>query len=101
MGDITSRDMDELANQIWVWCRNRNIFIFAHFFFFFFWPGTENEPVDFCSRHFSKATEWMLKSDIFTRLSQQLVEPNINMFASLLNARANMYPGFHSWEPSM
>ncbi|MES9906570.1 MAG: hypothetical protein ABW168_28300 [Sedimenticola sp.] len=69
----------------------RNVFISA-----FHLPGSENTQADFCSRNFSDTTEWKLKRHIFERLTEQLLQPNIDMFASRLNAQLDCYV---SWVP--
>ena len=87
MGGIASLDLDMLACDIWNWCIQRNIFISAYFL-----PGSENLEADF----FSDTTEFRLKRDIFLRLSDQLLQTNIDMFASQQNAQLHKYVSWMS-----
>ena len=85
-GSITSVDLDTLSLQIWNWCLCRNIYISAYFL-----PGSQNIEADFNSRNFSDTTEWMLKREIFLRLTAQLLQPEIDLFASMSNAQMGNY----------
>ena len=87
-GGMNSVEMDCLAKKIWEWCLERDICISAIHI-----PGVQN-TADYFSRHFSEATEWMLKQDIFDRLCQHFFTPQIDLFASRLNRRVER---FVSW----
>lgn len=91
MGGMTSNDLDCLSREIWEWCLKRQIFVTA-----FHLPGQDNVTADYFSRNFSDSTEWMLKKDIFQRLTKQLFIPDIDLFASRLNAQLECYV---SWFP--
>ena len=91
MGNMTSIEMDMLAKDIWQWCLDRDIYISASHLSTF-----ENETADFLSRHFSDATEWYLKKEIFVRVCKQFFMPDIDLFASRLN---NQLDRFVSWFP--
>ena len=85
MGGMCSPSLDRLAGSLWNWCLERNIFISAVYI-----PGKEN-AADSLSREFSDSTEWMLKQDIFNRLCIHFFQPDIDLFASRLNARLNSF----------
>ena len=90
MGGMCSPSLDRLAGSLWNCCLERNIFISAVYI-----PGKE-DTADSLLREFSDSTEWMLKQDIFNRLCIHFFQPDINLFASRLNARLN---SFVSWFP--
>ena len=90
MGGMTSKSMDSLAKDIWLWCLDREIFISAVHI-----PGIHN-TADFYSRNFSDSTEWMLKKEIFQRLCSHFFQPDIDLFASRLNRQLEV---FVSWFP--
>lgn len=91
MGGMASTQMDSLAKKIWNWCFERNIFLSASHI-----SSTLNVAADFSSRNFSDSTEWMLKKEIFQRLSIQCLTPDIDLFASRLNFQVEK---FVSWFP--
>lgn len=91
MGGMTSVPMDNIAKDIWTWCLQKDIYLSAVYL-----PGTYNVEADYLSRHFSDTTEWMLKSTIFERITRQFFRPDIDLFASRLNARLD---SFMSWFP--
>lgn len=90
MGGMASEVLDRIAKDIWKWCLARNIFVTARHV-----PGILN-TADYYSRNFSDATEWMLKKDIFDRLCTVFFSPDIDLFASRLNAQVTR---FISWFP--
>ncbi|XP_062570072.1 uncharacterized protein LOC134232143 [Saccostrea cucullata] len=89
IGGMTSESLDSVAIQIWNWCLDKNIIISAKHI-----PGVENVKADFLSRQFSDSKEWMLKSDIFIRICHHFFFPDIDLFASRLNAQLS---NFISW----
>lgn len=91
LGGMQNVKMDSLSKEIWEWCIARKLFLTA-----FYLPGVENIQADFSSRNFSDTTEWMLKRQIFTRLTTQLVQPTVDLFASRLNSQLQHYV---SWTP--
>ncbi|XP_053389192.1 uncharacterized protein LOC128552195 [Mercenaria mercenaria] len=91
LGGMQNKAMDMLAKEIWQWCISRNLFVTAYHL-----PGCENVEADYMSRNFSDTTEWMLKRQIYSRLTSQLFMPNIDLFASRLNAQIEKYV---SWTP--
>ena len=91
MGGIKSLPCNDIARQVWFWCMERNIWISAAHI-----PGKTNVLPDWESRNFSDNTEWQLNPQIFQRIIQRLGVPNIDLFASRLNAQVET---FVSWKP--
>ena len=58
--------------------------------------GKNNTQADRASRHFDDNTEWMLRQDIFLSITQLWGKPEIDLFASRLNAQL---PCYASWKP--
>ena len=56
--------------------------------------GKNNTQADRASRHFDDNTEWMLRQDIFLSITQLWGKPEIDPFASRLNAQL---PCYASW----
>lgn len=91
MGGSRSPDCNNVAKQIWMWCKENGIWIsISHI------PGILNTEADVLSRQFNDRTEWKLNHDIFCKLKDRLLKPDIDLFASRLNFQ--MKP-FVSWIP--
>ena len=91
MGGIKSDSLNSLAQQLWKWCMKRNIFISAQHI-----PGHMNSAADQLSRTFSYNLEWSLNTNVFQQITQLTLVPNIDLFASSLNAKLSR---FVSWHP--
>lgn len=91
MGGIRSPSLNRLAREIWTWCISKDIWVSAVHV-----PGVDNDIADFRSRHFSINTEWSLHPSVFEWLCQRTFEPDIDLFASRLNAKVTR---FVSWSP--
>ena len=91
MGGIRSPSLDELAVSIWGWCSFRNILLSAQHI-----PGKSNREADSLSRQFVSNLEWLLDQDVFNRLVVVTFLPDIDLFASRLNAKLDQ---FVSWHP--
>ena len=91
MGGMNSPQCNKLALQIWEFCEIRNIWLVATFI-----PGVLNVVADFESRHFTDDTEWELCDHIFHQACLEFGYPEIDLFASRLNAKCNQYV---SWKP--
>ena len=90
MGGITSPSLDKIAVSIWGWCILRNILLSAQHI-----PGKSNCEADSLSRQFVSNLEWSL-DDVFNRLAAITFLPDIDLFASRLNAKLDQ---FVSWHP--
>ncbi|XP_068742111.1 uncharacterized protein [Montipora capricornis] len=91
MGGIKSPSLNSLLRTLWKWCIERNIIISAQHI-----PGKENLVADSLSREFSSNLEWSVDNDIFNQISNMTFVPDIDLFASRLNAKTDC---FVSWHP--
>ncbi|XP_011883675.1 PREDICTED: uncharacterized protein LOC105570834 [Vollenhovia emeryi] len=80
-----------IARQIWTWCENRNLMVFASYI-----ASIENTIADQESRVISADTEWSLSEDAFHRLSLEFGPFDLDLFASIINAKCTAYV---SWFP--
>lgn len=91
MGGTHSRELSNLAVNIWKWCIQRNIFIHAEHL-----PGTENVQADWESRHLTDLSNWRLNQEIFMLLEEALGLFSIDLFTSRTNTQL---PVYCSWRP--
>lgn len=91
MGGIKSVACNALAITIWKWCGGRNLWLSASHL-----PGIHNLVADKSSRVFNDQLEWMLNRQVFCELCAIFGTPDIDLFASRLNAQLNRYI---SWKP--
>ena len=91
MGGMQSQVCNNLAKEIWLWCKSRDIWISAAFI-----PGKENKVADECSRVFNESIEWMLNPSIFSVIVDTWYCPDIDLFATRLNKQIERYI---SWRP--
>ena len=91
MGGSKSDSLNSLARLLWEWCMKRNIFISAQHI-----PGHMNSAADQLSRTFSYNLEWSLNTNVFQQITQLALVPDIDLFASSLNAKLSR---FVSWHP--
>lgn len=91
MGGSKSAACNEMAKTIWTWCVERDIWLTAAHV-----PGVLNKVADRQSRVFNDKLEWMLNREVFLRVINLFGEPNIDLFASRLNAQLDKYV---SWKP--
>lgn len=89
-GGIKSSELYNLARDIWFWCIHRDIWISANYV-----PSCEN-IADAESRKFNENIEWMLNTGIFNKLVDIWGVPDIDLFATRLNAQLPLYS---SWKP--
>ena len=74
-----------------MWCKERNIFLtISHL------PGKLNFEADKASRVSHDDTEWSLDTNSFKALTARWGTPDIDLFASRLNAKL---PQYVSWKP--
>ena len=81
MGGVRSPLLDSLSKSIWEWCKLRDIFISAQHI-----PGKVNNQADTLSREISSNLEWSLNGEVFQEIISQTFTPEIDLFASRLNA---------------
>ncbi|XP_068749289.1 uncharacterized protein [Montipora capricornis] len=91
LGGTHSRECNTSAKDIWQWCIDKQIWLTAAHI-----PGTKNVEVDRESRVFSDNKEWMIRPDIFRKITDIWGDPFIDLFASRLNQQVACYV---SWKP--
>lgn len=91
MGGTRSSLCNEVARDIWNWCSSRGIWLSADYI-----AGSLNVYADYESRHVDERLEWAVNSSIFDKLCARFGRPEIDLFASRLNAKL---PRFVSWRP--
>lgn len=90
-GSIQFPHLSEISRQIWRWCENRNIFLFASYI-----SSIENSIADAESRTPDPDTEWSLSVIAFRRVARALGPFDIDLFASSINTKSDLYA---SWFP--
>lgn len=91
MGGTKSQICNSVAKEIWHWCIAHTIWLSAEHI-----AGTLNVYADYESRHVDNRLEWAIYPDVFGLLCQQFGTPEIDLFASRLNAKL---PKFVTWRP--
>lgn len=91
-GSIQYPNLISIAKEIWKWCEERNIFLFASYI-----ASAENVIADYESRIEEDDTEWSLSERGFSRILQEFGAFDIDLFASILNAKCELYT---SWFPN-
>lgn len=86
MGGIRFPHLHSLAKCIWQWCEERNLFIFASYI-----SSKENIEADTQSRIRSTGTEWELGQKYFCQIAKKWQVPDIDLFASINNAKCKRY----------
>ena len=90
MGSMRSLLLDSISKDIWDWANKRNNFLTASHI-----PGVFNEEADAESRREDRSSEWMLHSQDFKRLLEELqFTPSIDLFASRLNTQLSSFVSF-------
>ncbi|XP_068738595.1 uncharacterized protein [Montipora capricornis] len=75
MGGTHSRECNTIAKDIWQWCIDKQIWLTAAHI-----PGTKNVEADRESRVFSDNKEWMIRPDIFQKITDIWGDPSIDLF---------------------
>lgn len=91
LGGVKSLKCHSVAKAIWIWALNRDIHLSAEHL-----PGSENDLADTASRIFDENTEWSIVPDIFSKLEESFEPFSIDLFASRLNTKHELYI---SWKP--
>ena len=91
MGGCRSLDCNSLTKEIWDWAIDKNIWLSAAHI-----PGSNNVDADQLSRNLNLNLEWMLPAPILKRIVSLFGNPDIDLFASRLNAQVENYV---SWKP--
>lgn len=90
-GSIQYPHLTSLAKEIWSWCEERNIFLFASYI-----ASIDNYIADTESRCIEGDTEWSLSDEAFCHVEKIFGPFDIDLFASMLNAKCHLYV---SWIP--
>ena len=90
-GGTGSLRCNEVARQLWLWAEENHCWLSAAYI-----PGTENVEADEQSREFDDATEWSIPNSIFNEVVYKWGTPDVDMFASRINAKLDTYV---SWKP--
>ena len=91
MGGMKSPLCNDMARHMWEWCTERDIWLSAAYL-----PGKLNVEADRMSRTFNDRLEWRLSRESFQKIVLQFGTPEIDLFASRLNAQL---PRYISWLP--
>ena len=86
-----SRELLNLAKDLWMWCLERNIHITAQHL-----PGVMNHIADAESRTMRDRLDWKLNPVIFRKIDQTLGPLEVDLFASILTNQCQVY---FSWRP--
>lgn len=88
MGDVRFKNLivSNLARIIWEWCEERELFIFASYI-----ASKENVEADLESRRLNKETEFELSDTAFQKIVKKFSYPDIDLFASRINAKCKDY----------
>jgi len=90
MGGTQSIACDQVSQDIWAFCIKYDIWISCTHI-----AGKDNKA-DMPSREFNDRTEWSLCDNMFKTVCARFETPNIDLFASRLNAKLEMYC---AWKP--
>ena len=86
MGGVQFRNLNDITKDIWRWCEKKKIWIFASYI-----ASAENVEADFESRRKESTAEIELSSVAFTKITDRLGKPEIDLFASRVNAKCEKY----------
>lgn len=86
MGGVQLKKLSNLAKEIWKWCEERNLWIFASYI-----SSEDNTEADEESRKLQANTEFELKISAFNRIVKKFGKPDIDLFASRVNAKCKNY----------
>ena len=91
MGGCKSEQCNSVAKLIWNWAIARRIWVSAAHV-----AGSANINADHLSRNVNLNLEWMLSTATFQAIVNMFGQPDIDLFASGLNAQLETYV---SWKP--
>lgn len=78
-----------IANKIWQWCENI-LMIFESYI-----KSSDNFNADKQPRHIHTGTEYELNHSVFLSIVKALGKPDIDFFASKINAKCDIYVSWH------
>ena len=83
---MVSKYCNDLAFDIWSWAVKKDIWLSASHV-----PGVENNIADLKSRYFYDNKEWSLNPYMFEKVCEKFGKPEIDLFATRLNAKCELY----------
>ena len=86
---MVSKYCNDLAFDIWSWAVKKDIWLSASHV-----PGVENNIADLKSRYFYDNKEWSLNPYMFEKVCEKFGKPEIDLFATCLNAKCELYVSF-------
>ena len=86
MGGVRFKNLSKLSRSIWEWCEERDLYIFASYV-----SSKDNAEADFESRRLDIETEFELSHSAFIRVVMKFGNPEIDLFASRINAKCKNY----------
>lgn len=86
MGSVKYKHLNSITSKIWNWCEKRGIFIFASYI-----NSYDNVEADEESRSTAIETEYSLNTTAFSDIKKQFGTPEVDLFASQLNAKCHTY----------
>ena len=93
-GGTHSRQLSDLAVEIWKWCISRGISIHAEHI-----PGVSNTVADAESRKAIEPSNWMLNKSVFNKLQMVWGPFNVDLFAARHNRQLPRYFSFKPCRP--
>lgn len=90
MGGVKYKHLNSITYKIWDWCEKRNIMLFASYI-----NTHDNVEADKESRSMATETEFELSSTAFNQIAATFGPPQIDLFASKLNAKCERYVSWH------
>ena len=86
MGGCKSLACNAIAKMIWSWAITKGIWLSASYI-----SGSVNVDADNLSRNLNLNLEWMLSANTFQKIITFYGQPDIDLFASRLNAQLEDY----------
>ncbi|KAJ8909370.1 hypothetical protein NQ315_008936 [Exocentrus adspersus] len=86
MGSIQFPILNALAKEIWQWCESRRVWLVASYI-----SSGDNTEADRESRRINEDTEWELCKEAFEMVGNYLGAPEIDLFASRINKKCDLY----------
>lgn len=86
MGGVRHKKLSGLTKEIWQWCEARDLWIFASYI-----ASKQNVEADNQSRVKNIETEYSLKCSCFEKIVATFGTPDIDLFASTVNAKVQNY----------
>lgn len=90
MGGIRYPHLTKVTKDIWQWCMARKIFVVASYI-----KSSDNVVADKESRRTHPDVEWELSDTGYQRLIDKFTAPQIDLFASRINKKCEVYASWH------